>query len=144
MITYGHSLVFVAGKVLPVKLKNFFEPEDGYVWSTSKWCEIVFPFSFGKGNRPVSSDLILDLDVFKAPPKLETQPIMVYLNGIRMGQYDVRGQETHLITFPTALLREFDNSLVIDTPQSTRPSLYEIKDGRILGIQLFSAHIQPA
>lgn len=144
MITFGHSLTFTQGKPLPVELRNFYEPEDGYVWSHSKFCEIVFPFSTGFNKAPAKCDLMLDLDVFKAPPELESQSIMVYLNGIRIGQYSVTGQNTFVITIPTSLLKEHDNSLVIDTPDVTKPQKYGIADDRLLGVQLFSVQIQAA
>lgn len=144
MITLGHALTFSPGKPLPVILRNFYEPEDGYVWSHSKWCEVVFPFGAEFDSLPKNCDLVLDLDVFKAPPQFQAQPIMIYLNGFRIGQYDVNAQKTLVVSFPSSLLRKEDNSLVIDTPSSDKPVNYGINDDRLLGIQLFSAHIQPA
>jgi hypothetical protein len=144
MITFGHTLTFTPGKPLPVQLRNFYEPEAGYVWSNSKWCEIVFPFSVGTGKLPKAADLILDLDVFKVPPEFPSQAIMIYLNGVRIGQYNVTEQKTFLISIPVALLKAQENSLVIDTPESAKPLAWGVEDDRILGVQLFSAQIQPA
>lgn len=144
MITFGHSLTFVPGKALPVVLRNFHPPEEGYVWSDSKWCEIVFPFSAGTTRVPKAADLILDLDVYKAPPEFPGQTLMTYLNGMRIGQFDVKGHQTFVVPISTALLREQENSLVIDTPMSNTPSSFGVKDERVLGVQVFSVQIQPA
>lgn len=145
MITFGHLLTFQTGKPLPVVLRNFHEPEEGFVWSHSKWCEIIFPFTAGKKPTSSMTDLLLDLDAFKAPPKLPSQPIMIYLNGLRVGQYDIARHDTRVISIPTSLLKEADNSLTIDTPGSSRPSDYSSsQDQRILGIQLFSVQFHEA
>jgi hypothetical protein len=145
MITFGYCLNFEPGKQLPVLLRNFHAPEDGFIWSLSKWCEIVFPFTHGKGSTSSTSDLLLDFDVFKAPPKLASQAVMIYLNGLRIGQYDIAYQDTRVFSIPTALLKDSDNSLTIDTPDASSPSDYfETDDERTLGIQLFSVQIQRA
>lgn len=144
MIAFGQPLNFGAGKPLPVVLRNFHEPEVDYVWSSSKWCELVFPFHSAKHPNAKACDLILELDVYKAAPTLPAQSIMVYLNGLRLGQYDVAGLQTLVMPLPVALLKATDNSLVIDTPQSAKPQQFGLDDDRVLGIQLFSVQIQPA
>ena len=145
MITYGFPLTFEPNKAVPVILRNFYDLEKGFVWSKSKWCEIVFPFSGKTGTSSEYSDLLVDFDVFKAPPSLNQQSVFFYLNGVRLGQYDVVTHDTRVISFPTALLKAEDNSLVIDTPQSDSPANHmDGDDTRLLGIQLFSVQIQSA
>jgi hypothetical protein len=67
---------------------------------------------------------------------------MVYLNGIRIGQFTVTGQNTFVISIPAQLLKAEENSLVIDTPEATKPEDFGVPDNRVLGIQLFSVQIQ--
>ncbi len=143
MLTFKTSVTFLKGKVPPVLLRNFFAPEDGFVWSTSTWSEIIFSFSDGTMPTGKSADLILDLDVFKAPPTLPHQTVMFYLNGLRIGSRDVSRRVTAILTFDPAILKATENIITFDTPKASVPSDFGIADGRCLGVQLFSLQLRP-
>ncbi len=143
MLTFKNSIEFAKGKAPAVLLKNFYEPENGFVWSTSIWAEIVFAFSDGVSPKDRAADLILDLDVFKAPPTLPSQSVKFYLNGLRVGSRDVAARTMAIVSFQSGILKPTDNVLTLDTPQATMPNKFSIEDGRCLGVQLFSMQIRP-
>lgn len=143
VLTFKNSIDFVKGKVPAVVLRNFFEPENGFVWSTSTWAEIVFSFTDGAYPKERGADLILDLDVFKAPPTLPTQSVKFYLNGLRLGSRDIVARTMAIVTFQAGLLRPTDNILTLDTPHAEVPKKFDIDDSRCLGVQLFSMQIRP-
>jgi len=143
MLTYKNSLEFLKGKPPAVLLRNFFEPENGFVWSTSTWSEIIFSFADSGLNKDKSADLILDLDVYKAPPKLPGQTVKCYLNGLRIGSRDIIDRTVSIVTFDAGLLKPTENILTFDTPQASIPSDFGVDDGRRLGVQLFSMQIRP-
>ncbi len=138
MLNYKNSVSFIKGETPFVLLRNYYEPEDGFVWSTSKWSEIIFAFSAEGPPKARSSDLILDLDVFRAPPDLPHQTVKIYLNGWRIGSRDVTDRTTALIPFYPALLKPIENVLTFDTPDASVPATFGVPDERRLGIQLFS------
>ncbi len=144
MLSFKNSVVFTKGEAPPVLLRNFYEPEDGFVWGTSRWSEITFSFT---GDRPVpgtKADLVLDLDVFKAPPTLPCQTVLVYLNGLRIGSKDVNMRLTAIFPFPGEILRKAENVLTFDTPNVSVPSAFGIPDERLLSVQLFSLQLRRA
>jgi hypothetical protein len=143
VLTFNSSVSFLKGKVPPVILRNFFPPEDGFVWSTSTWSEVIFSFSDSTLPNGRSADLILDLDVFKAPPALPHQTVLIYLNGLRIGSRDVSRRATVVFTFNPALLKATENVLTFDTPKASMPSNFGVSDGRCLGMQLFSLQLRP-
>ncbi len=143
MLSYKNSVSFQKGESPPVLLRNFYEPEDGFVWSTSKWAEIIFSFSEGIPQRTKTSDLILDIDVFKAAPKLPHQTVKFYLNGWRIGTRDVIGRTTTLIPFNPTILKTVENVLTLDTPDAGIPVRFGVPDERRLGVQLFSIQFRP-
>ncbi len=143
MLNYKNSVSFVKGETPGVLLRNYYEPEDGFVWSSSKWSEIIFAFSADVPARAKSSDLILDLDVFKSPPALPFQTVKIYLNGWRIGSRDVTERTTALIPVNPLILKPVENVLTFDTPDASVPAAFGIPDQRRLGIQLFSLQFRP-
>jgi hypothetical protein len=144
MLTYDNSIQFVKDARPPVSLRNFFAPEDGFIWSTGAWCEITFGFSTVSGRGKRDADLILDLDVFKVAGETEGQNVLLYLNGLRIGSHYVTRRTTVVIPIDAAILKNENNVLTFDTPERKRPSDYGIADERQLGIQLFSMQLRPA
>lgn len=143
MLTFKNTVTFAQNQTPPVLLRNYFEPENGFVWSTSKWSDIIFNFGNGSSTKPRSADLVLDLDVFKAPPKLPHQTVKFYLNGLRVGARDITDRAVTVIALDLALLRPRENVLTLDTPDAAIPSEFGIPDGRLLGVQVFSIQIRP-
>ncbi len=143
MLTFENAVAFLKGEVPPVLLRNFYAPEDGFVWSTSTWSEIIFSFNDGTSPKPKSADLILDLDVFKAPPALTHQSVLFYMNGLRIGSRDVTGRATSILTFNPEILKPSANVLILDTPKASSPKDFGSADGRCLGVQLFSLQLRP-
>jgi hypothetical protein len=140
MISFKDTLTFSADTDLPVELINFWPPEAGFVWSTGRWCEMMFDFS-DADRRVEQSDLIFDIDAFKREG--DTSMVAFYLNGLRIGTTQIRGRLTLVINFETAILRKTGNILVIDTPESCSPADIGLSDDRLLGIQLFSVQVRP-
>lgn len=144
MLEISKTQTFTHGKNVPMLLRNFYEPEDGYVWSRSKWCELIFSFSFGNYPKPLLTDFVIDLDVFKSPPNLMSQAVKIYFNGKRVAQYDIDCRREIIISVHSSEILTSENSLIFDTPESASPSAWGMGDERILGVQIFSLHIQPA
>ncbi len=143
MLTYKNSVSFRKGESPPMVFRNFFEPEDGFIWSTSCWSELIFSFSDSVPPKVRTLDLILDVDVFKAPPELATQTVKFYLNGIRIGTRDLKERTMTLLPFNPALLKTSENVLTFDTPNSSVPAAFGVSDERRLGLQLFSIQVRP-
>jgi hypothetical protein len=141
MLTYDNSVTFLKGQEPAIALRNFWEPEDGFVWSTGKWCEISF--SFDRTNvANIQADLILDLDAFKIGEKISGQNFFLYLNGLRIGSHFCMKRTTFIATFSTKLLSETNNVLTVDTPDAAVPKEHGLLDNRLLGLQLFSLQIR--
>lgn len=145
MIGYGSSLNFSEALPNGVMLRNFCEPESDFVWSLSAWSEITFPFTIDKKNKNEMSDLVIDCDVFKCQNRQWKQSVFFYLNGLRIGSFDIAERDVRIIMFPSSLLRSRDNVLTFDTPEASSPSSSGVsEDERRLGIQIFSLQFQPA
>jgi hypothetical protein len=144
MLTYDNSIQFGKGKEPTVVLRNFYPPEDGFVWSSSRWSDVTFGFSAGAGRRDKIADVVLDLDVFKVEGQTGGQNALIYLNGLRVGSHYITRRTTVVIPIDSAVLKPTENVLTFDTPDSRMPSDYGIADKRLLGIQLFSLKIRPA
>ena len=144
MLTLTNSVTFTKGKAPIVLLRNFYEPEDGFVWSNSRWCQVLFSLTErpSRPNAPV--DLLFDIDVFKAPPALPGQSVLVYLNGMRVASFDVSQRMNAVIPIASTLLRPQENEITFDTPDAAKPSDFGVLDDRKLGIQLFSLQLRPA
>jgi hypothetical protein len=124
-----------------VELRNFWPPEDGFVWSMGKWCEVQFEFELKTEVISEKAELVLDLDVFRVPPAFEGQNLMIYLNGLRVGTRRVTKRVTAFVEFDPTVLR-YANTLVFDTPDATSPQSFDLSDHRVLGLQLFSLQVR--
>ena len=142
MLDWRNSTSFKRGENSSLALRNFSEPEDGFVWSHGKWCEIVFEFADAASAKDALADLVLDLDVFHAPPEFTHQSVLIYLNGLRIASSYIGRRTTYLAPFAISLLKPCENVLTIDTPDVVDPRKYGIEDDRYLGIQLFSLQIR--
>lgn len=145
MLTLENSIKFLQDQDPAVTLRNFYAPENGFVWSSSRWSEIEFGFS-ATPNRGLRKnvDLIIDFDVFKVDGRLDGQDVLIYLNGLRVGSHHIMRRTAVVIPVEMASLRSSDNILTFDTPDSCSPKQYGMADDRRLGIQLFSLQIRPA
>ncbi len=86
--------------------------------------------------------MVLDLDAFKYEEKLRGQNVAVYLNGLRVGSLYCTKRLTSVMQFDTKILVKTENVITIDTPDSARPEDYGVKDGRVLGVQLYSLQMR--
>jgi hypothetical protein len=87
-------------------------------------------------------DLILDLDVFRHNEDLKGQNVLFFFNGLRIGSLYCTKRSTIVFSFPGIQLKSAENVLTIDTPDASSPAQFGSKDGRMLGIQLFSMQIR--
>ena len=139
MLSYQNSVAFSEGEEGLVTLTNFWDPEDGFVWSTGKWCEVHFDFKTSNGHSTTrSADLILDIDTFRGPLEEQAQDVLVYLNGYRIGSFTVARRTIYIATFDPRMLRPVGNVLTFDTPDSHSPKTYGSEDNRVLGLQIYS------
>jgi hypothetical protein len=144
MLNFENSATFLAGKEPSVSLRNFWAPENGFVWSTGKWCEVSFPFDTGARPPFGLADLVMDVDTFKYEDKLRGQNVAVYLNGLRIGSLYCTRRVTSIFQFDAKTLTKTENTITLDTPDSTRPEEFGLRDGRLLGLQLYSLQIRRA
>jgi len=142
VLTLDNVMSFTPGLKAPNGFKNFSRPEEGFIWSTAKSCEISFPFDPGAAPPPAFCDLILDLDAFKVDGETEGQTIKVFLNGLRIGARFVDQRVTATLKIRSHILTRVDNLLVIDTPEAHSPSDFGDADKRTLGIKLFSIRLR--
>ena len=143
MLTHDNSIQFVKDEAPPVSLRNFFPPENGFVWSTSYWSDITFAFSPTAAGGDEGAELILDIDAFKMAGHVEGQNVLIYLNGLRVGSHYVTQRTSVIIRMDPSLLEPTDNVLTFDTPDTRMPSEFGLPDQRRLGVQLFSMQIRP-
>jgi hypothetical protein len=141
MPTPNLDFVFSKDTVPNVMLTNFSAPEDGFVWSTTSWCEIAFDIAPGSALLSGGAELLFDLDTFRAGADLEGQDIQLYVNGLRLATRYVTGRSTILVELAPGWLREQGNVVTIDTPDAARPIDHGQSDTRRLGIQLFSLQV---
>lgn len=145
MLTYENSVGFSKGEDSPVSLRNFSAPEDGFVWSHGKWCEIVFTFKDSGRASDGMADLMLDLEAFHIEEAFPQQSVFVYFNGLRVASSYVSRRMILLAPFERRiLLRSSENVIAIDTPDVVAPETFGVKDTRLLGIKLFSVQIRKA
>ncbi len=138
----ANSIVTFSKDTLPmVELKSFWPPEDGFVWSAGKWCEVVFQYAVGTAQPHDRGELVLDFDSYKSPPALEAQNVFMYLNGLRVGARRMNKRVTAFIEFDPAILKP-TNVLTIDTPDAVSPATFSGRDERVLGIQLFTLQVR--
>jgi hypothetical protein len=126
-----------------VGLENFWKPEDEFVWSSGKWCQILFDVPARSADPDGGEvELVLDLDAFRAAPELEGQDLHVYVNGLRVATRHVTKRIMIVAEVARHALREHANSITIDTPDAARPSDFGEVDDRRLGIKLFSVKLR--
>jgi len=142
MLTFENFITFVKNEDPPVVLRNFWEPEDGFVWSKGKWSETTFAFDLPRKPFMVPAELILDLDVFKTGEGFPGQNVLIYLNGLRLGSSFVTRRFNYIAPFDPAILRSSENTLILDTPDSASPKDHGMADSRQLGVQLFSMQVR--
>jgi hypothetical protein len=136
------TIVNFSKDTLPAaELKSFWPPEDGFVWSAGKWCEIVFDYKLGTAEAASRGEVVLELDCFKSPPALEAQNVFIYLNGLRIGARRLTKRVTAFIEFDPACLKH-TNVLTLDTPDAASPSQFSGNDERVLGLQLFTLQVR--
>lgn len=141
MLNFNNSMTFKPGVQPDQELQNFWAPEDGFIWSSGKWCEVGFSFD-AETDKAGLCDLILDIDVFKHNEDLKGQNVLFFFNGLRIGSLYCTKRSTVVFSFPGNQLRSAENLLTIDTPDANSPAHFGGKDGRTLGIQLFSMQIR--
>jgi len=144
MLTYENSIHFAKDAPVPAVLRNFYAPEDSFVWSTSRWSEITFAFSGSPAKTKKFADFILDFDVFKTGENFEGQNVLIYVNGLRVGSHFIARRTTVVASIESTLLKPTENVLTFDTPDARNPTEFGISDNRVLGIQLFSLQVRPA
>jgi len=142
MLTFDNHVSFAVGEIPPVALRGFWGTEDGFVWSRGKWCDVTFDFQFDGAPTPGFAELMLDIDVFKAPEQLTGQNVMIYLNGLRIGSNFIERRLTSICEFDPKILRATDNILTLDTPDAAVPKMFGSGDTRQLGVQLFSVQVR--
>jgi hypothetical protein len=142
MLTFDNFITFTKNEDPPVVLRNFWETEDGFVWSRGKWNETTFDFDLPRKPFGTMAELILDLDVYKNPDSLPGQNVLIYLNGLRLGSSFVIRRFNYIAPFDPAILRAVENVLIIDTPDAASPKDHGMSDSRQLGVQLFSLQIR--
>jgi hypothetical protein len=143
LLTFTNSVSFTEKGNNPVSLRNFSDPEDGFVWSHGRWSEIVFSFTEDKKVSATLADLMVDLDAFKVPPEFPGQDVFIYLNGLRVASLFVSRRVTILGTFHRSFLRPAENVITIETPDVVNPHDYGVEDDRKLGAQVFNIKIRP-
>ncbi|MBY0333307.1 MAG: hypothetical protein K2X49_21800 [Acetobacteraceae bacterium] len=121
-----------------VTLRNFDAPEDDFAWSMGRYAEVEFT---ADGAGPLR--LLLDIDVFRAPPVLTGQNVLVYVNGLRLHSAFVTGRSMLEIPMGAGVLQPAGNTLVFDLPDAIRPLEFGMDDGRMLGVKLFSLTLEP-
>ena len=143
MLSFKNSITFTDSETDLASLVNCWEPEDEFVWSTGKWCEIRFAFQISTGHATIkSADLIVDLDAFKGQEEGAGQNAYFYLNGLRIGTVFINARAIQMFSFDPKLLRGSENVITIDTPESSSPKDHGEEDARVLGVQIYSLQIR--
>jgi len=142
MLAIDQPLQFGADTIGTTTLRNCAPPEDGFVWSSGRWCEIEFELDLDRAARSRDAvEFAVDLDVFKFPPAFPGQNVMTYLNGLRVASTFVTGRTALTFQVKPGMLLPAGNILTFDTPDAVRPSEFGVEDDRVLGLQIFSVAI---
>ena len=143
MLSFQNSLTFAEGETDLAAFVQCWEPEEEFVWSTGKWCEIRFAFQISPGHAAIKiADLILDIDAYKGTGSGAGQNAFFYLNGLRIGTAFITARGIQMFGFDPKLLRASENVLTIDTPDSSSPQVHGEDDTRVLGVQIYSLQIR--
>ncbi len=136
------TIVTFSKDVVPgVELKSFWPPEDGFVWSAGRWCDVMFDYAVQSPGPRDRAELVFDMDAFKSPPEMEAQNVFFYLNGLRVGARRLTKRVTAFIEIDPSVLKA-TNIVTIDTPDATAPARFSGKDERVLGIKLFTLQVR--
>jgi hypothetical protein len=142
MLNFDNSAQFAKGKETQLIFRNLWEPEDGFIWSNGKWCEIVFDFRGSLQQTNFKSDLIIDIDAYRDSENSSGQNVLVYLNGLRIGSSHLTSRATIIFALDTHILKPTENVLTLDTPDSDSPARHGGRDTRVLGVKIFSLQIR--
>lgn len=129
------------GSAMPpggVRLEHFDSPEEDFAWSMGRFAEIHFAATPPSG----AAQLLLDIDVFHAPPMLAGQNVLTFLNGLRVHSAFVFARTILRVPLRAGLLQAEDNVLIFDLPDAIRPIEFGMEDGRMLGVKLFSLTLE--
>ncbi|HYZ30948.1 MAG TPA: hypothetical protein VE684_01550 [Crenalkalicoccus sp.] len=139
MLAFETPILFGTAMDEAVRLRNFSPPEDGFIWSGGKWCEVEFDADLGRALRGRTTvEFMIDLDVFKFPPAFPGQNLLVYMNGLRIASSFITTRTVLTMPVRPAVVQPTGNVLVLDIPDAIRPSEFGLEDDRLLGAQLFS------
>lgn len=144
MLQLGAPVLIGAGHEELLLLRNFHPPEDGFAWSSRRWCEIDFAFDPAEVESLDEVLLGLDLNAFPRPHHAIGADLFVHLNGLRLGAAAIYGRQTLEFALPASLLTGARNVLAMDTPDAASPAEFGGEDSRLLGLQLFSVGILDA
>ncbi len=137
----GLDRPLIIGSEMPhaaIRLGHFDIPEEDFAWSMGRFAEVRFAAT-PPADRTL---LLLEIDVFRAPPVLTGQNVLTYLNGLRMHSAYVTARTTLRIPLRPGILTEDDNVLTFDLPDAIRPIEFGMEDGRMLGVKLFSLTLE--
>lgn len=121
-----------------IRLEHFDGPEDDFAWSMGRFAEVHFAAT----PPPDRAQLLIELDVFRAPPVLTGQNVLLYLNGLRVHSALVAARRILRVALRPGDLAEEDNVLTFDLPDAIRPIEFGMEDGRMLGVKLFSLSLE--
>jgi hypothetical protein len=117
-----------------LRLEHFDQPETDFAWSMGRFAEAHFAAVPPDGP----SLLLIELDVFRAPPMLPGQHALIYLNGLRAHSAFITGRTILRVALRHGQLLDTGNVLTFDLPDAIRPMEFGMEDGRMLGVKLFS------
>ena len=109
-------------------------PEQGYVWSTERECDLALPPLRGPGAMRVW----LGAAPLLHPEKLPAQTVTVLVNGTEIGSTALRGPSVMAFDLPAAAVAAGGRiTLMLRLPDAARPAdLGGSSDGRLLGVAL--------
>jgi hypothetical protein len=142
-LRFGEALHFSPDVTEVLTLVNFSSPEEDFVWSSGRWAEVIFDMDHREDVRPETAICLhLDIDVFKFPPALPGQNVLIYFNGVRVKSAFVT--ERTVLRFPlgVAPLLPQQNVLTFDLPDARKPQDLGVPDDRTLGSQIFSLALE--
>jgi hypothetical protein len=142
--TWENFLDFRDGASLRVAFNGFSAPENGFVWQTGRFGEVVFDFEASSPCPTPEAELIVELDAYRGPPREAGQNVFVYLNGYRLGSVLVTRCRVLARRFDWQILRRKGNVLTLDAPDAVRPNTPGSRETRVLGARLLSLQFRPA
>lgn len=141
MLTLGAPVLIGTAHEELLTLRNFHPPEDGFAWSSRRWCEVIFACELDDAEGMDEVLLAFDVNAFQRASLAPGVDIIVYLNGTRVGGAVVERRQMVEFFIPTSLFAINENILALDVPDAAIPAEYGGDDTRLLGLQLFSVGI---